>query len=220
MNFAFYISGSATRLLRFLKQAGEVSRQIKIVISDGFISEELKGILKLGKIRYIEIPYDTLEGSGNREKNRELSDIIMKQLDQYEIDYCFSFGTHILSGPLLEKYKFKLINFHPGLLPMFPGLRAIDQAIRQGNIFLVGNTAHFIDSGVDSGPVIMQSVIPLEAFHEQQEDYDCILDLQIGMLNEIIFLCMKNRLTVRDGKVKIIGADYQKSIQFPQIERE
>lgn len=220
MNFAFYISGSGTRLLQFLKKAGEVKKQIKIVISDDSITEELKNILKLEKISYIEILYNTLKGSGNQEKNRELSDRIMGQLDRYKIDYCFSFGTHILSGPLLENYNFRMINFHPGLLPSFPGLWAIDQALRQGNIFLVGNTAHFMGSEVDNGPIIMQSVIPLEAFYEREEDYDCILDLQIEMLNEIFFLCMNHRLVVRDGKVKIMGADYQKSFQFPQINRE
>lgn len=47
---------------------------------------------------------------------------------------------------------------------MFPGIKAIDQASDYGNVLLVGNTAHFIDSGVDTGPIIMQSVIPIMNF--------------------------------------------------------
>lgn len=220
MKFAFYVSGASTRLLRFLDQATDKDiKQIKIVMSDDLLKEELKIKLEENKIKYIEIPYKSIKGVNNSQKSLELSNQLLRELDKWEIDYCFSFGIHILSGKLLEKYEMRIINFHPGLLPMFPGLNAIDQAVFHGNTLLVGNTAHFINKDVDAGPVIMQSIIPLEAFYENGNNYDCILDLQIEMLNDLIYLMSSNRITLVDGRVKIIEADYQKGAIFPHYDR-
>ena len=77
-------------------------------------------------------------------------------------------------GKLLEAYRNKIINFHPSLLPSYPGLNAIDKAI-EGNSLLLGNTAHFIDEKVDTGPIIMQSILPISLFNH----YEDVLSLQI-----------------------------------------
>lgn len=216
MRFAFYISGASTRLLHFLEQGTDENiKQIRLVLSDASLKESLKIKLEEKKIEYIEIPYESLRGVTNKERNLELSNKLLSKLDNGAIDYCFSFGSHILSGKLLDSYCMRLINFHPALLPMFPGLRAIDQAVSQGNVFLVGNTAHFINAEVDAGPIIMQSVISLEAFYENGNSYDCILDLQIQMLNDLIYLLSNNRIKLVDGRVKIADADYQMSVTFP-----
>lgn len=98
-------------------------------------------------------------------KNLELSNNLLQVLREYEIDYCFSFGAHILKGKLLEEYENRIINFHPSLLPAYPGIKSIDRAIAD-KVNLLGNTVHFIDAGMDTGPIIMQSVIPSVAFYE------------------------------------------------------
>lgn len=149
-----------------------------------------------------------------KKKNRLISDFILEKLTEYDIDYCFSFGSHILSGELLKSYENKLINFHPAILPMFPGRKSIDQAEEHGNILLVGNTAHFIDSGMDTGPIIMQSVIPLKSFSDTN-DYNIVLDLQIEMLNKLLNILESNRLHFVKGMPFIDGADYNKSMIFP-----
>ncbi|MCH5270272.1 MAG: hypothetical protein J1E83_05930 [Lachnospiraceae bacterium] len=120
---------------------------------------------------------------------------------------------------MLERYEYRLINFHPALLPLYPGSKAIDQAVKQGNTLLVGNTAHFIDSGMDTGTVIMQSVIPLQAFLDSN-DYDSVLDLQIDMLNKLIYILVNDRLEIINGRVHIQGADYARSAIYPYIRTE
>lgn len=218
MNIGFYISGKSNRLFKFLKQANSaVIQMIKVVISDYEMENGLQALLENLKIHYVVYEYKHLAGKDNKEKNRTFSNHMKQELDAYVIDYCFSFGKHLLSGELLEAYQYRLINFHPALLPMYPGTRSIDQAVDHGNTFLVGNTAHFIDSGMDTGIIIMQSAIPLQAFLFEK-DYDVVLDMQIEMLNQLIQVLVEERLTVEDGRTFIKGADYSRGAIYPRIE--
>jgi len=132
-----------------------------------------------------------------------------------EVDYCFSFGNHILKGDILKEYKNKIINFHPSLLPSYPGRNAIDRAI-EDNAPILGNTAHFIDEGIDTGPIILQSVISSEAFYKN--GYDFILDLQIEMLFQLDKLLEKNCIEIKENKVKIKNANINASFIIPKIE--
>lgn len=217
MNFAFYISGKSGRLFKFLKQIDKNTiGEIKIVISDYALEERLAELIKACGIESVIYDYKDLCSETIMKKNRELSDKMLACLKKYKIDYCFSFGSHILSGDLLQEYKNKLINFHPAILPMYPGRNAIDQAVDQGNTFLIGNTAHFIDSGIDTGIVIMQSVIPLQAFFPEH-DYDAILDLQIEMLIKLISILKGNRLELRNNRCLIKDADYSVHHIYPEI---
>ena len=218
MRIGFYISGSGTRLQHFLQEAAQNELEdIQVIISDYPIGHELSRIIFEKNLKSEVFNYDTLVCNGEK-KSLVLSNYILKALNDYKIDYCFSFGSHILSGRLLDIYKNKIINFHPSILPMYPGLKSIDQAINQGNTFLLGNTAHFIDSGVDTGPVIMQSVIPTKAFLDSGKNYDIVLDIQVLMLHKLFFLLKKDALTVEsDGSVSIMCGDYSNYEIFPFI---
>jgi len=67
---------------------------------------------------------------------------------------------HLLTGPFLE--RFSCINVHPSLLPAFPGANAIEEALAAG-VEETGVTVHFLDEGVDTGPVILQEAVPVRA---------------------------------------------------------
>jgi len=66
----------------------------------------------------------------------------------------------ILSAGLIERYRGRIVNVHPSLLPAFPGLRSIEQALDYG-VRVTGVTVHFVEEGVDSGPIIMQEAFAL-----------------------------------------------------------
>jgi len=66
----------------------------------------------------------------------------------------------ILSGPFIRRFEGRIVNVHPSLLPAFPGVRAIEQALDYG-VQVMGVTVHFVDEGVDSGPVILQECFEL-----------------------------------------------------------
>lgn len=120
--------------------------RFNLFFSDKIVTEEMRNLLIKHKIKLVEIDYN----SSSINKNLNMSNLLLEELTNEEIDYCFSFGSHILCGDILEQYRNRIINFHPAILPMFPGLNAIDQAVKYGNVILVGNTAHFIDSGIDT----------------------------------------------------------------------
>ncbi len=66
----------------------------------------------------------------------------------------------ILTGPFIRRFEGRIVNVHPSLLPAFPGVRAIEQALDYG-VQVMGVTVHFVDAGVDSGPVILQESFEL-----------------------------------------------------------
>ena len=66
----------------------------------------------------------------------------------------------ILGGAFIRRFEGRMVNVHPSLLPSFPGLRAIEQALEYG-VRVMGVTVHFVDEGVDSGPVILQEAFDL-----------------------------------------------------------
>lgn len=217
MQIAFYISGRSRRLIKFIKQAPTWSKAlIGLVISDAQIENDLSDILRENCIPFHIIDYSSLENDCNASQNLILSNKILFLLKSFGIDYCFVLGTHLLCGGLLVAYENRLINFHPSILPMFPGLNAIDQIAAHPSAFLCGNTAHFIDEGTDTGPIILQSVIPLQGFLETR-DYDLILDMQIDMMNEILELLRDNRIEIIRGRVHIKDADYYSGQIFPKI---
>ena len=208
--YAIYISGRSSRLLEFIRGYGRIARErIGVVISDTIIDDELKEKLILTNISICA--YEEHSAS-------DFSDFMLNALREYDIDYCFSFGSSILKGKILEVYKNRIINFQPSILPMYPGINAIDQAYKsEKETFLIGNTAHFIDEGIDTGDIIMQSVIPIRAYNDTK-DYDVVLNLQIEMLVQLINIIDNNRLFQKDGKPYIEGADYFRSTIYPYIE--
>ena len=138
VNFAFYVSGRASRLRKFLEKAkSENLENIKLVLSDEPENTDLEKLLKERNIRWVTVNYTELDG----DKNLKLSNELLMWLEKYKVDYCSSFGAHILKGDILRVYENRIINFHPSLLPMYPGKRAIDRAVQEERAMLLGNTA-------------------------------------------------------------------------------
>lgn len=197
MNFAFYISGNAGTFRKILKSNSNALKQTKLVISDSKKQViDLKSKLQERNIKYIVHEYNAL-----------FSDYMLNSLLENKIDYCFCFGHHILKGEIINVYKNKIINFHPSILPLYPGVKAIDQAISDNKSILVGNTAHFIDKGIDTGPIIMQSVAPRNLFETQ--GYDGIIDLQLPMLEFIYKKLCENKIIIKNNKVTIEDLQYK-----------
>lgn len=174
-NYAIYCSGNATRVIKFYKKYNITEFPLKIIVYDGgnlVIEEELKNVF--GE-KLINFKHDiTLT---KKQQSDSFSSFLLNQFKTKEIDFVFCFGSKILKKKLINQFKNKIINFHPSLLPKYPGLNSIDQAI-QNNESELGNTAHYIDEGVDTGQIILQSRINSKEF----VNYDTVLDLQIEML--------------------------------------
>jgi len=94
--------------------------------------------------------------------DREARDAAMGNwLDDLGLDLLVLAGfMEILGGPFIRRFAGRIINVHPSLLPAFPGVGAIDQALDYG-VRLIGVTVHFVEEGVDSGPVLLQEAFEL-----------------------------------------------------------
>ncbi len=73
----------------------------------------------------------------------------------------------VVGKALIDKYPNRIMNIHPALLPSFPGLHGQKQAVDYG-VKIAGCTVHFVDEGVDTGPIIIQAAVPV--YHDDTED--------------------------------------------------
>jgi phosphoribosylglycinamide formyltransferase-1 len=194
MKYAFYVSGNAGRLRKLIELKSKILVNTVVVITESSKLLELKDKLSDSNIDLVF--YNFTKGS-----NLDFSDFILSQFEKCQVDYCFCFGDNILKGELLRAYNKRIINFHPSILPMFPGRKSIDQAMNNNSTILLGNTAHFIDEGIDTGPIILQTVVSKS--YMNKDDYNKILDIQIDMI-ELIFDYIENdNIVIVDSKVLI-----------------
>ena len=83
-------------------------------------------------------------------------------LEELGVDLVVLAGyMHLLTPPFLDRFPERIVNVHPSLLPAFPGLRAIEQALEAG-VETTGVTVHVVDDGLDSGPILAQVPVPVE----------------------------------------------------------
>jgi phosphoribosylglycinamide formyltransferase-1 len=95
--------------------------------------------------------------------SREERDLVMATwLEEHGVELVVLAGyMQILTPPFLDRFPGRIVNVHPSLLPAFPGAHAIDDALAAG-VETTGVTVHYVDEGVDTGPVIAQEPVPVE----------------------------------------------------------
>lgn len=87
--------------------------------------------------------------------------VILEELRKRNVELIVLAGyMRILTPTLVDPYEGRMINIHPSLLPMFPGINAIGQALGHG-VKVTGVTVHYVDGGLDSGPIVAQTAVPI-----------------------------------------------------------
>lgn len=109
----------------------------------------------------------------------------------------------ILSSDFVGQWPNKIINIHPALLPSFPGLHGQGQAVAYGVKFS-GCTVHFVDAGTDSGPIILQKVVPVLDDDTEDTLADRILVQEHIAMPEALKLWAENKLELKGRKVKVL----------------
>jgi phosphoribosylglycinamide formyltransferase-1 len=99
----------------------------------------------------------------------------------------------LLSESFLQRFPGAVINVHPSLLPAFPGLHAIEQALAYG-VTVFGVTVHFVDVGVDTGPVILQRAVELPGARTPDEVLTALRPLEHALLPEAVRLFARGAL--------------------------
>ena len=116
---------------------------------------------------------------------------------------CLAGFMRIISPEFVKKYKNKIINIHPALLPSFPGLDAQKQAVDYGSKYS-GCTVHFVDSGVDTGPIILQKIVKISDKDTEKTLAKKILAKEHQAYPEAIRLIAENKIKITGRKTQII----------------
>lgn len=153
----------------FIMLSGRGSNFLKIYenIKNGYLKAEICGVFSnkkdakgIERAKEFGLKTFVVESKGFPSR-RAHEEEIEKIIDTFSPDFIVLAGyMRILSEEFVRKYKWKIVNIHPALLPSFPGVEAQRQALEYGVKFS-GCTVHFVDEGVDSGPIILQRVVPV-----------------------------------------------------------
>ena len=190
---AVLVSGRGSNLQTIIDSIDreELDAHLSIVISNTKDAMALKRAEKHG-IKTIFIDPSTYLNS------KEYDKALVLKLKEFSIDLiCLAGYMRILGEEVIQTFEKKIINIHPSLLPAFPGLNAQKQAINHGVKFS-GCTVHFVDSGVDSGPIILQTVVPVY-------DNDDEKSLSKRILEQEHYLYPKAIKMIQENKIRLSG---------------
>ena len=162
LNLAILISGRGSNMESILKSIKRKKIRINpaVVISNKPNAAGLKIAKKLG------VKTEVVDSSNYKGKRVEYDKKVISVLNKYGVTpknglVCLAGFMRIISPQFVRKYKNRMMNIHPALLPSFPGLNAQEQTIKYGAKFS-GCTVHFADEGVDTGPIILQAIVKVK----------------------------------------------------------
>jgi phosphoribosylglycinamide formyltransferase-1 len=128
---------------------------------------------------------------------------IVEILEERKIDLvCLAGFMRLLSPVFVKAFPNRIMNIHPALLPSFPGLHAQKQAVEYG-VKITGCTVHFVDEGLDSGPIILQKTVEVFAFDTDETLSERLLPIEHSTYVEAVRLFFQNRLRIVGRKVII-----------------
>ena len=191
---AVLVSGRGSNLQAIIDSIDreELDAHLSIVISNTKDAMALKRAEKHG-IKTIFIDPSTYLNS------KEYDKALVLKLKEFSIDLiCLAGYMRILGEEVIQTFEKKIINIHPSLLPAFPGLNAQKQAINHGVKFS-GCTVHFVDSGVDNGPIILQTVVPVYDNDDEKSLSKRILEQEHYLYPKAIKMILENKIRL-DGR--------------------
>ena len=192
-------AGTNCEVILLACERGEIPARVVVVISD----VDNAGILQRARQR--NVPVKIVGPSRFKTKlEPELEQQIVEALCAADVGLVVLAGyMRVLKAPLLDAYAGRIINVHPSLLPAFPGLRAWEQAWKYG-VRVTGCTVHFVDAGIDAGPVILQQPVPVMAGDTAETLHQRIQLTEHKLLPEAIRLFAAGKWELRGRQVKIL----------------
>jgi len=112
----------------------------------------------------------------------------------------------ILGRDFIRRFGGRIVNVHPSLLPAFPGVRAIERALEHG-AQVIGVTVHFVDEGVDSGPIILQEALPLTYSRNVEEIEARVHEVEHRLLPRAVRLIADGRVSVDPHNPRVVRVE-------------
>ena len=199
VNLGVLVSGSGSNLQAIIDnlEAGRLDAKIKIIISNVPDAYALERAKKHG-IPSMVIPHKGL-------KREEYDQKIVEALKAKDVELVILAGfMRIITPVLLRAFPMKVMNIHPALLPAFPGTHVWQMEVDSGVKF-AGCTVHFVDEGTDTGPIIIQAVVPV--YDEDTADTlnARILKQEHKIFSQAIQLYAEGRLEIKARRVLAKG---------------
>ena len=136
-------------------------------------------------------------------RDRAIADWLIEQ----EVDLVVLAGyMQLLSSEFLRRFPGRVINVHPALLPAFPGLGAVQQAVAYG-VKVFGVTVHFVDEGIDTGPVILQRAVEIPDAKSAEEVIQQLHPLEHELLPEAVRLIASGAVRFDSGNPRRVFVD-------------
>ena len=179
----------------------------KIPINPAVVISNKPNAKGLAIAKKMGIQTEVIESSKYKGKRLQYDKEIISTLKKYKVTpsnglVCLAGFMRIISPYFIKEYKNKILNIHPALLPAFPGLDAQKQAIEFGSKFS-GCTVHFVDEGVDTGPIIIQEIIKINNNDTEKSLSKKILVKEHEIYPKAVELFAKKKISIKGRKVKI-----------------
>ena len=174
-----------------------------VVISNKSTARGLKIARKLG------VQTEIVESKGFQGNRWKYDQKIIRVLSKYGITpknslICLAGFMRILSPEFIKRFKNRILNIHPSILPAFPGLDAQRQAIESG-VSHSGCTVHFVDEGVDTGPIIVQETVKIKNDDTEETLSKRILAKEHKAYVKAVKLIAEKKINVTGRKVKFLA---------------
>jgi phosphoribosylglycinamide formyltransferase-1 len=178
--------------------AGDIDVELAVVVSDVADAHALERASRAG-VPAVHIP----PGKFKTKLEPEIEAKYVETLEEHRVEVIALAGfMRILHDEFLERYAGRIVNIHPSLLPSFPGLRAQTQAYDYG-VKWSGATVHFVDAGVDTGPIILQAAVPVRDDDTPDTLAARILKEEHRIYPEALQLLAEGRVRVEGRRVVI-----------------
>jgi len=198
LHLGVLVSGSGSNLQAIIDniESGKLDAVVRVVVSNA------PGVMALDRAKNHNIPAVVIDHNnfGTRE---EFDRKAIEVLKHYSVDLVIMAGfMKILTPVFLKAFSGKIMNIHPALLPSFPGLHVQQKAFDYGVKFS-GCTVHFADEGVDTGPIIIQAVVPVRDNDTAEMLQQRILTEEHRIYSQAIQFYAEGRLEIEGRTVRI-----------------
>ena len=204
VNLGVLVSGSGSNLQAIIDniEAGRLDARIKIMISN------VPDVFALERAKKHNIPSLVISHKGYKSRE-DFDQKIVETLQAHGVELVVLAGyMRVVTSVLLRAFPMRVMNIHPALLPAFPGTHVWQAEVDYGVKF-AGCTVHFVDEGTDTGPIIMQAVVPVYDDDTAETLNVRILKQEHKIFSQAIQLYAEGRLKIQGRRV--LAAGYPKA---------
>jgi phosphoribosylglycinamide formyltransferase-1 len=197
---AVFASGSGSNFQAIVDhvQQGKLDVSIELLVCDRPQAQVVE------RAKQAEVPVFKFQPK-QYERREDYETLILQELVERKVDLVVMAGyMRIITGTLVEPFYGRMINVHPSLLPSFPGIKAISQAYEYG-VKVTGVTVHFVDGGLDSGPIIAQRAVEVGEGESEEALTRRVHAVEHELLPTIIGWIRSGKVSLEGRKVMLLN---------------